>query len=50
MLNTPIFEGFLDTPRIGRSYIIKASDLHLVEKRKKAGRPPKVKGGDKVEN
>lgn len=49
-VNQLIDEGKLPAKKVGRSYIIKTSDLHLVEKRKKAGRPQKVKGGDKVEN
>ncbi len=42
-VNQLIDEGKLPAKKIGRSYVIKASDLHLVEKRNKAGRPPKVK-------
>jgi excisionase family DNA binding protein len=43
-VNQLIDEGKLPAKKVGRSYVIKASDLHLVEKRNKAGRPPNVKG------
>lgn len=42
-VNQLIDEGKLPAKKVGRAYVIKASDLHLVEKRNKAGRPPKVK-------
>ena len=42
-VNQLIDEGKLPAKKIGRSYVIKASDLQLVENRNKAGRPPKVK-------
>lgn len=43
-VNQLIDEGKLPAKKVGRSYVIKASDLRLVENRQKAGRPPKVKG------
>jgi len=42
-VNQLIDEKKLPAQKVGRSYVIRASDLHLVAERKKAGRPPKVK-------
>ncbi len=41
-VNQFINEGRLPAQKIGRSYVIKESDLHLVEDRP-TGRPPKDK-------
>jgi excisionase family DNA binding protein len=41
-VNQLIDEGKLPARKVGRSYVIRLSDLHLVEKRNKAGRPPKA--------
>jgi excisionase family DNA binding protein len=46
-VNQLIDEGKLPAKKVGRSYVIKSSNLHLVEKRNKAGRPPKVNGENK---
>jgi excisionase family DNA binding protein len=40
-------DGKLPAQKIGRTYVIRASDLKLVENRPGPGRPPGAKGGVK---
>ncbi len=45
-VNQFIDEGRLPAQKVGRSYVIKESDLQLVENRQ-TGRPPKDKNNEK---